>query len=123
MPIDVSAAVIANHPLSADYNVLALAAPATPVREKARPSSARKATLLIPRPFSESSSGNASLADEAPANTAARPQPQAAPFREPLESRLRSEPAQHDPLESRSEPAPYRDALESIREEIAEGGH
>lgn len=28
MPIDVSAEVIANHPLSADYNVLALAAPA-----------------------------------------------------------------------------------------------
>jgi NAD(P)H-flavin reductase len=28
MPIDVAAEVIANHPLSTDYNVLALAAPA-----------------------------------------------------------------------------------------------
>ena len=37
MPIDVAAAVIANRPLSTDYNVLALAAPAIAARGLARP--------------------------------------------------------------------------------------
>jgi TonB family protein len=116
---------------------LGLTAPPTPIREKGRAPSARKATLLIPRPSSEGpAAGNASVFYEAPANSPAKSQPEAAPYRDtvegrfqpeppeyhdPLESRLQSEaPANRDPVEDRLQPeaASYRDALESIREEV-----
>lgn len=56
MPIDVSAEVIANHPLSADYNVLALAAPAiaaaTAPGQFLMVKAARGHDPLLRRPFS-----------------------------------------------------------------------
>ena len=56
MPIDVSADVIANHPLSADYNVLALAAPAiaaaTAPGQFLMVKAARGHDPLLRRPFS-----------------------------------------------------------------------
>src|SRR5436305_515263 len=56
MPIDVAAEVIANHPLSTDYNVLALAAPA--IASAAAPGqfvmvkASRTSDPLLRRPFS-----------------------------------------------------------------------
>ena len=101
---------------------IALTAPATPTREKGRASSARKTTLLIQGPLSESQpTGNASVVDEPPANSATRVQPEAAPYRDSLESGLQPEAIPHRDILERilqPEPAPYLDALESIREEL-----
>jgi TonB family protein len=82
-------------------------APPTPTREKGRAPNARKATLLIPGPFSESPPiGTASVADEAPADVAAPSQPETAAHRDIIEKILQPE------------ATPFRDALESIREEV-----
>lgn len=100
----------------------AITPPATPTREKSRPSNTRKTTLLMPAPFSENPApGNAALVDVFAANSAAKSQPDTEPYGDPLESRLQPETAPFsEPPENRLEleTAPYRDALESIREEV-----
>jgi TonB family protein len=101
---------------------LAITPPATPTREKSRASNTRKTTLLMQAPLSENPAlGNAAVVDEIAANSTAKSQPQAAPHRDPPETRLQPEATAYGtPVESRleREAAPYRDALESIREEV-----
>jgi TonB family protein len=88
---------------------LALAAPPTPMREKGRISNTRKQTLLIPAPFSDSQAvDTAPAADEALAADPATSQPDTAAAHRDILERILQQP----------EAAPYRDALESIRDEV-----
>ena len=86
---------------------VAITAPATPTREKSRPSNTRKTTPLMPALFSENPAvESAAAVADAPANGAAPSEPEAAAHRDILERILHPE------------AAAYRDALEGIREEV-----
>jgi TonB family protein len=86
---------------------VALAPPATPTREKGRASSTRKPTLLIQAPFAGSPAVEAAPVADVVATTHSAPSPaETAAHRDILERILQPD------------TAPYRDALESIRDEV-----
>ena len=103
---------VGNSPGPEKYRLLsgepvALTAPQTPTREKGRVSNTRRQALLAQGSFSESLTvDTASVADQAPANRTVPSEPETSAHREILERILQSE------------AAPYRGALESIRDEV-----